>query len=282
MGSDITALIRSFRSTGNPLLLLRALHASFRQGRIPEIFRSLIAGLVTRPSQVAGCLPSTLGRLFRKVDPFIGFTFDRNGLSERFGKQFSALPDDFQGTRWSCICPLDGACVVGEYFEGKRVFMVGEGFCHEFRHYCRQPDVRHIHSVASRGSHLLVSTGDARKALDIWQLRDGGLVFTKRLRKHSAGFTAAAGTGRQLYFGTDFSSRPNWIETMNRRRFPFPRDSYLCYVEAMQLIEDRFIVCVSRSKLERGWKTWSVFDTELGGFIYCAGFPGEAGVPLKA
>ena len=269
LSADITSLMSGFRRTKDPTLLLRAAWLSMRQGRIPEIARSALAELLMRSSPVADNTGCHIGEVFREVDPLFGCTFSRKGLVEHFGQRFSSLPDDFQGTRWSCICPVEGATVIGEYFEEKRVFLVGDGFCHHSRHYHGQPDVRHIHSVACREGDILVSTGDARKALDQWCVENGRPVFKNRLRKHSAGYTAATGTEHDIYFGTDFSSRANWIETLDGRRHTYPGEAYRCYVEAMQCIEDRFIVSVNKSKLERSRKVWSVFDTREESFIYC-------------
>lgn len=272
LSADITALMSGFRKTGNPTLLFRAVWLSLRQGRIPEIARSMLAELATHPSRVAECPGRLIGKLFRKVNPCLGCTFSREDLAARFGKRFNSLPDDFQGTRWSCICPVEGATIIGEYFEEKRVFLVGDGFCRVSYHYHGQPDVRHVHSVALHGRGFLVSTGDARKALDLWTLENGWPVFKKRLKKHSAGYTATATAGRETYFGTDFSSRANWIETLCGRRYPYPCESYRNYVEAMQAIDDRFIVSVNKSKLKPGGKIWSVFDTVRSEFLYCGDY----------
>lgn len=264
---SITGCFSGFRRTGNPAFLARALVLSFRQGRLPEIARSAAMELAIRPSTV-----SRVGDDFRNVvgrtDSHLGGTFTREGMAEKFGNMFLELPKDFQGTRWSNLCPVGDLTVVGEYFEGKRLFLVGRERCLQFRRYLDQPDVRHIHSVISRGDEILVSTGDARKALDLWRLTGEDLVFVKRLRKHSAGFTGATKLGGKLFFGTDFSSRPNWIET-GRKRFPFPRACYRFYVEAMQAVDSRFIVTVNKDKLvSRGRKVWSVFDAVEGKFLY--------------
>ncbi len=275
LSADLTSLMSGFRRTKDPTLLFRAAWLSLRQGRIPEIARSALAELVMHPSPVAECPECLIGEVFRTVDPCLGCTFSREDLSGRFGKRFNSLPDDFQGTRWSCVCPLEDTTVIGEYFEEKRVFLVGDGFCHESRHYHGQSDVRHIHSIVRRGNELLVSTGDARKALDLWRVENGRPVFKKRIRKHSAGYTAAVGAGRDIYFGTDFSSRANWIETLNGARHPYPCESYRCYVEAMQCMDDRFVVSVNKSKLQKGRKIWSVFDAVRGGFLYCGEFIGQ-------
>ncbi|MFO7626901.1 MAG: hypothetical protein R6V62_06565 [Candidatus Fermentibacteraceae bacterium] len=266
-----------FVRTKNPTLLVHAAWLSVRQGRIPEIARSVLAELVMQPSPVTDCPDCQIRGVFEKTDPYLGCTFSREGLKKHFGERFASLPDDFQGTRWSCVCHAGNVTVIGEYFEEKRIFLVGNGSCRESRHYHGQPDVRHIHSVVSRGGDLLVSTGDARKALDLWRVEKGHPVFKKRLRKHSAGYTAAAAARREIYFGTDFSSRANWIETLGGRRHPYPGDSYRCYVEAMQCIDDRFVVSVNKSKLERGRKIWSVFDTDRGDFLYCGDLIAPAG-----
>ncbi len=272
MEKSITEYFRRFRRTGNPRFLAGALALSLRQGRFSEMARSAVMELTTRPSSV----PSGGGEcrnVIRRADPYLGCTFTREDMIGRFGDGFLELPEDFQGTRWSGICRMGDLTVVGEYFEGKRLFLLGNGRCLQLRWYLRQSDVRHIHSVVSLGDDILVSTGDARKALDLWRLAGDEPVFVKRLRKHSAGFTGAAKLGGRLFFGTDFSSRPNWIET-DGKRFPFPRACYRSYVEAMQAVDDRFIVAVNRDKLvDKGRKVWSVFDAAEEKYVYCGERP---------
>lgn len=116
--------------------------------------------------------------------------------------------------------------------------------------------------------------GDACKALDLWETREGKLRFLRRLKRRSAGFTAATALGDRIYFGTDFSSRPNWIETLTGTRYPFPAPAYRCYVEAMEAVDERHLVAVSKNMLKAAdQKVWSVFDTGSGKFLYCGRRP---------
>ena len=269
MSDTITSLIAGFRRTGNPLLLARAALNSLRQGRLPEIARSAVREVCMHPSKVTadnGCWESLLER----VSPFLGHTFTRERLCEVFGEEFAQLPADFQGTRWSCILRRDGHTLVGEYFEGKRVFIVGSDSCRVCEHYLGEPDVRHIHSIADSGGDIYISTGDARKALDLWQIHNGNPVFTKRIRKHSAGFTATAKVGDEVFFGTDFSSRPNWIESLSGKKYAFPAETYRCYTEAMQTIDNRYVVAVNKNMLSGGVKFVSVFDSLNESYVWCS------------
>lgn len=270
MSDSITSSLTAFRRTGNPLLLARAALISLRQGRIPEIVRSAVREVFMHPSEVSGEI-NDWRSILKEIDPKLGHTFTREGLCEMFGGEFAQLPGDFQGTRWSCILFQKGYTLVGEYFEGKRVFLVRPDSCKVGEHYLGEPDVRHIHSIIESDRGILVSTGDARKALDQWQIRAGNPVFEKRIRKHSAGFTAAATAGERVYLGTDFSSRPNWIETLSGKKIPFPAKAYRCYTEAMQTIENRYVVSVNKNMLSGGVKVCSIFDSQEDRFVFCRG-----------
>jgi len=212
------------------------------------------------------------------VDANLGIILDVPALSRHHdeGLRFSDLPRDFEGTRWSCVCRVDSGLLIGEYNEGRRLFLVSRNGCETLDFYHADSRVRHIHSVVCRGDDVFVSTGDSRKALDLWTVEQGRPVFRKRLKKHSAGYTAAASVGDELYFGTDFSSRPNWIETLSGKKFPFPKQAFLSYTEAMQAVEGRYLVSVNKNMLaEDRSKIWTVFDTVTGRFLYC----GNSGAP---
>lgn len=275
MSGSLTSCLTSFRNTRNPTHLLKAAILAFKQGRIAEIFRSGIHSVMIRPSAVKTCEGGGIREpslLLRMVDPYLGTTFDVSDLVRSHGEglRFSDLPGDFQGTRWSCVCRVGSGVLIGEYNDGKRLFLVSRNGCVSSDFYHADPRVRHIHSIACRGRDLFVSTGDSRKALDLWTVDKGRLLFIRRLRKRSAGYTAAVPLGCELFFGTDFSSRPNWIETLSGKKFPFPKPAFLSYTEAMQAVDSRYLVSVNKSMMTTDRrKAWSVFDTWTERFLFC-------------
>jgi hypothetical protein len=132
--------------------------------------------------------------------------------------------------------------------------------------------VRHIHAIHRYGNsgEFLVTTGDSSKRLDLWSARDGELRFVKGLKKRLAGFTAVVRVKDEYYFGTDFSSRPNFIVTLAGTKYFFPQLAYNRFVTDFYPYLDRYIVAMScELAVAGGRKTVSIFDTTLRRFIYC-------------
>jgi hypothetical protein len=118
-----------------------------------------------------------------------------------------------------------------------------------------------------------VTTGDASKYLDLWNLRGGDLGFVNRLKGYLAGHTAITEVRDKLYLGTDFSSRPNYIEQLGGSKFFFPKKAYKMEVIAFQSHRDRYIASLNSEMPPLGErKALSIFDTVAEEFIYCRYF----------
>ena len=116
----------------------------------------------------------------------------------------------------------------------------------------------------------MVSTGDTRKFLDLWSAAGGSVRFVRRLRHRLAGFTAGAPVGDEHYFGTDFSGRPNYIETMAGSKYFFPRKADRLFVAAFKVFFDRYLVSISTElEVVGGRKVLSIFDTQERRFLCC-------------
>jgi len=215
----------------------------------------------------------------------------RDRLTELYGEEFAVwyLPAYFRLALAHAVCRDRDRLILGEYGEGSRIACLTAGSCTVNRYYETVPGVRHIHSILQYGENgtFLVTTGDGTKVLDLWCSEEGGISFVRRLRTHLAGFTAAARVGGEYYFGSDFSSRPNFIETLEGAKYFFPAKAYRRFVTAFYICFDRYIVSVN-SDLGSvgGGRTLSVFDTVPKHFVYCDDLvrvtPGSSGLGIPS
>lgn len=198
----------------------------------------------------------------------------RRVLTELYGEEFAvrSLPDDFRWTRCESVWREDGRLIVGEYGENSRIAYITSQSCDVSDYYGHIPGVRHIHSIQKYGAvgEFLVATGDADKLLDLWVLSHGGIRFVRRVRKYLAGFTAAVEVNGEYFFGSDFSNRPNFIETLGGAKYFFPEKAYKLHAAAFFAYLDRYIVAINRQlDLSGGRKTLSVFDVVKREFVFC-------------
>lgn len=275
--SFITAHVQRFRETGSLLTLATALLLVLRQGRMFELLYGVYCSLLHRPSPVSTSQDQTslISVIKEKVGLVHRSALSRAQLIERYGSTFKVglLPKDFYRARCESIW-REGYdfLVLGEYGERARLALVTPTACVINDHYEHIDGVRHIHSVERYGDSgkFLVATGDTRKFLDVWACQDGRICFVRRLRRHLAGFTSAIQVNGEYFFGTDFSSRPNYITTLGGAKYFFPRKAYWLYATAFYAFFDRYLVSVNNELRVTGRRrTLSVFDTLERKFIYC-------------
>jgi hypothetical protein len=273
----ITAHLQKFRETRSLRCLLTALLLIVRQQRLIELLYGVYCGLFHRASTISPAEDDT--RLISVIKEKTALAhqgaLSRAQLIELYGARFSVglLPEDFRSGRCESIWEEgDEFLVIGEYGEGARLAYITPQTCVISDCYQQVRGVRHIHSVERYGNagEFLVATGDTKKVLDLWTTQDGQIRFVRRLKTHLAGFTAAIRVSGEFYFGTDFSSRPNYITTLGGTKYFFPRKAYRLYVTAFYVYLDRYIVSVNNQlQVVGGRKTLSVFDTVQRKFIYC-------------
>jgi hypothetical protein len=273
----ITAHVQRFRETRSIRPLLRAGVLVLRQHRTLELLYGAYCSVFHKASKI---LPSEAEAVLLSILKQKGTLTHQDMLSraqliELYGSSFRVdlLPHDFRIARCESIWrQANDFLVIGEYGEGSRLAYVTSQTCVLGDHYRRVRGVRHIHSVEGYGDdgEFLVATGDTKKFLDVWTIKTGAPRFVRRLRRWVAGFTAAVKVNGQYYFGTDFSSRPNYIATLSGSKYFFPEKAYRMYVTAFHVFFDRFIVSVNHElRVVGGRKTLSIFDTALERFIYC-------------
>jgi hypothetical protein len=278
----ITSHLKSFSETKDVRSLLRALILIVRQGRTTELMYGSYCSLFHRPSEVSRCDDEVLDSILSNRAEFLHRALlTRGDLLQLYGAEFKvgSLPDDFAFARRQTICRRDDRLIIGEYGENSRIAYITPRICTVNDHYRTTPGVRHIHSVTRYGDaeKFLVATGDGAKVLDLWVECCGKLQFVRRLRKYLAGFTAVARVKGEYYFGSDFSGRPNFIETLQGARYFFPAKAYKLFVTAFFVFRDRYIVSVNNElRISGGRKTLSIFDAVEKRFIFCDYLAGSA------
>ena len=92
----------------------------------------------------------------------------------------------------------------------------------------------------------------------------------RRLRRYLAGYTAAVEVKDEYFFGSDFSNRANFIETLGGAKNFFPEKAYRLHASAFFPCLDRYIVAINKQlDLSGGRKVLSVFDVAKKEFVFC-------------
>ena len=271
----ITGYTAKFKATKNISYLVKALILTLLQRRTSELLYGAYCSLFFRPSLVKKSdITHLLGQILSKNE-FFNWSFSRTQLIELWGKDFNIhfLPNDFEGARSESIVQDNKFLIVGEYADHQaRIAYVTRESCFVSDYYNQVSGVRHIHSILRYGDsgEILVATGDSRKLLDLWVVADHKLSFVKRIRRNFAGYTAAININGGYYFGTDFSSRPNYIETLEGEKYFFPQKAYKMSTLTFHSFLGRYIVAISGDMPQFGdRKTLSIFDVIQKEFIFC-------------
>lgn len=276
----ISLELARFRATGNPLYLMKAALLVLRQGRVRELVVGVYWLLRHRPPAtlppcsaavaqlVAAQLPRLFGRDHWSREAVVG------ALRGDRAAPLAAhrLPADFAGARREAIARAPGVAVVGEYGEGcRRLCLITADDCHVTTLYEGDPRVRHLHAVFVAGDgEVIVTTGDSARYLDRWRIDGARLVFVRRQARSFAGHTAIARVGGRLFLGSDWSSRPNHIETDDGHRYAVPRPASHMYAVAFHVPDGRHLVTLHTSLSVFGRRcAVSVFDTEVRRFVHC-------------
>lgn len=275
--TTISENIVEFRATKNPLYLAAAIILTIRQRRIFELVYGVYCKIFFRPSAVQMCTNITLQIIINSYRPwlFSNKILSRNDLVDNYKDDFTinSLPADFAGARTETIVNTEDYLIIGEYgVNAKRIIYISKESSMISYHYMSCPYVEHIHAVhkAPASEFIFVTTGDTDKFLDLWVLRKGQLMFVKTLKKRLAGYTAITNIGNIYYFGTDFSSRPNYIEKLDGKKFFFPEKAYNRHVTSFQQHLGRYILSINKDlSVFGGQEVLTIFDTVSELYIYC-------------
>lgn len=278
----ITGQVQQFRETGKLRDLARAFLLVLRQQRMLELLYGLYCSLFHRATILSQSDEETalISVIKEKTAQLHRSVLSRAQLIERYAAKFKVelLPEDFCCARQESIWEGPEFLIIGEYGEGSRLALVSATACVINQYYQGIRGVRHIHSVEpyTESGAFLVATGDTRKFLDHWTLQNEQIRFVRRLRKRLAGFTAAIEVNGQHYFGTDFSSRPNYITTLDGTKYFFPPKAYKLFVTGFYSFFGRYLASVnSELRVVGGRRTLSVFDAVQRRFIYCEFWEGK-------
>jgi hypothetical protein len=199
----------------------------------------------------------------------------RDALIRIYGETFllDQLPADFGGVRSEGMVVTDTWIILGEYADNSaRLAHAGKKHFQIYDEYNLVSSARHIHSVhlSPCSTCVFVSTGDSKKYLDKWDVSNNEMRFSAGLVKRLAGYTAAVNVAGNTYFGTDFSSRPNYLETICGEKFPFPKPAYKKFVCGLTALDDRYVIALNTAHAPVGDAgAISIFDAKRQTFIHC-------------
>ena len=290
MQPTVSQSIASFKSSKKIRFLLKAITQVIQEKRTTELLYNFYCLLFFQPSRVKNCDNKQLQKIICEFVSLYSnkFFFYREHLISDFGKDYDvhSLPDDFELVRSNNVAQTNSFLIVGEYGNNSaRIAHITKKSCVINNFYEDCQGVRHIHAVYldEQNGNAFITTGDTSKFLDLWKINDKEAAFVKRLKSRFAGYTAIAKVNGNYYFGTDFSSRPNYIESLSGKKYFFPKQAYLKQCVLFYSILERYIVAINAAMPEFGClKTVSIFDVLKEEFIFCNDLTSELSDVIEA
>ena len=283
----ITENIVKFKATKNPYHLFKAIFMVLQRGRTHELLYGIYCKFAHKPSPLVktnehdDTFINTMLAYFNDNMRDIKREFiSVEQLEELYGERYAihTLVDDFAGTRSESIIEMDDYLIVGEYGmddNSARIAMINAKNSTLNDHYMHVSGVRHIHAIHryNDAGDILVATGDRLKMLEQWSFSHNEAIpklhFKKRIKRFLAGYTAIIQCDDCFYYGTDFSARPNYIETNKGEKFFFPQPAYTLFVMNFSLYKERYLIVLNSDLGELGGgKALSLFDTKTKQFVY--------------
>lgn len=271
----ISGNISLLLKTKNPKYLVRSLYLLYKTKRINELLFGLYNFIFHSPSCVRLKTDYPIYKMLEENKHLIkeNIVHNREEVVSKFKNNYAVnmLPDDFHGVVKEAILQKGNALIIGEYGRlNKRIFYVNDVCCKEYNYYTKDKDVIHIHAINNyiTDNEIVITTGDTGKYLDLWSVQEDDLVFNKRLKKKLAGYMAITILNKCCYFGSDFSNRPNFIATIDQKKFFYPKKAYKMFTAQFITYQNRYIISVN-SDLIRNIKSVAIFDSHLKEFIFC-------------
>ncbi len=277
----ISTNIAEFKSTKNPKYFIKAVRLLIKQGRVHEYLYGVYTKMFFKPSAVKVNDYKESESTQKIIDLLLSAKelLFRDELISMYGDEYMVekLPEDFIGARIETVICKDDYLIIGEYsLEGKRIAYINRDSCVLNEFYNEDSNVRHIHAIykSPDSDDLIVTVGDTAKYLDLWSVTDNGIEFKERKKKYLAGHTAIVKLGGEYYCGSDFSSRPNYIESFDKNykgeKYFFPAKANRKFVLRFLPYQDRYIFSLNTEITSLGGRyTVSVFDTKLKEYVYC-------------
>lgn len=274
---SISGNIAEFLATKNFLYLTRAIYLLVIQRRMIEALYGIYCCVFHPPSIAKSPTNWILQSVTAELELLLSTKdlLDTKDIVEIFGKNYAVhfIPKGFCARIETIVC--DGKfLILGEYGQpGKRIAVVTQHTCKINNFYIADPSVLHIHSICKvdKSKNFLVATGDTAKYLDLWVLKDREVKFEKRIKKSLAGYTAIVQIENEHFLGTDFSSRPNYIELLREKlKIPFPPQAYRMYVLRFIQFQNQYLLCLNQEMdCLGGRRALSIFDIKKREFIFC-------------
>lgn len=281
VGNSITERLHRARDGADVVSGAQAAYAIVRQGRLMELAYGAYCEATAGAAGVRSSGPPHLLCTLRLLERHLrqsAATLSRRELIDRFQHRYAVadLPHDFHWCRAQGVARVGSRLVLGEYgTDSARLAVVSRDRCDIYHPYGGVRGVRHIHLVCPTGvpGEVFVTTGDATKLCDRLTIAGGTPALVRRHRSRLAGYTAAARAAGECFFGTDFSGRPNYLETLQGDKYFFPADAYRSWVVSLTPLWKRYVVALSVDMLaelrgENG-RTVSVFDASDRTFVSC-------------
>jgi hypothetical protein len=268
-GETITECIVAFWDRPSPRTLTAAVAIIIRQGRVIEVLYSLVVQLLHRPGQLVPVYEA--GHILPLATKRLAAT-EKAALADYLA-DFPRVARWLGGVtlRLHTVANVGHYTIAGEYGEtDPRLFLLDDTGCKVSTHYRGIKGVRHIHCIHPLSQErFMVTTGDSLRVADLWRIDAGELRFERRILRFLGGFTAGATAGGRTYFGSDYSSRPNYLWRFeDKKRFYLPAESFRMLVDRMDVVDNRFIlvICKTLEAAGGGWQA-VIFDTSVERFI---------------
>ncbi len=139
--------------------------------------------------------------------------------------------------------------VYAEYSQpGARLIYVNADSVKVYDPYANDLGVYHIHDIINiESDRYLVSTGDSSKYLDEFIINSQCCQRVKRHLKHLGGFTASIKTEKNIFLGTDFTHRPNYLlDYYSRVKYFLPKQVWLEYIINIKYEEQNVLTVITK------------------------------------
>jgi hypothetical protein len=277
----ISTNIAEFKATKNPKYFIKAVMLLVKQRRIHEYLYGVYTKVFFKPSIVRANEYKETEETKKIIELMLSSKelLFRAELINMYGNDYMVdkLPEDFIGARLETVVCTPEYLIIGEYSQqGKRIAFINHDSCVMNEYYNEDSTVRHIHAIykSPDSDDLIVTVGDTAKYLDLWSVDVSGIAFKERKKQYLAGHTAIVKLGGEYYCGSDFSSRPNYIESFDENyegeKYFFPQKANRKFVLRFLPYLDRYIFSLNTEITSLGGRyTISVFDTKLKEYVYC-------------
>ena len=139
--------------------------------------------------------------------------------------------------------------IAGEYGQpGARILYRTAAAEMLFDPYANDAGVWHIHAILPLADgRFLVATGDRKKYLDLMEIDAAGCRIHKRIERLCAGYTGMARHGDDIWAGSDFSERANFIKKVGGSRKHFlPAACAKNYVIGIDSVDRSHLLVITR------------------------------------